>query len=638
MYYEPATARAVCRSRRTPLIIGLVNNMPDAALRATERQFCTLLSAASRNLVVQLKLFSLPEIPRSQDSLTHIDRYYEDIAELTEDPPDGLIVTGTEPRAGHLKDEPYWCSLSRLVSWTQDKTIPCVWSCLAAHAAVLHLDGIERYRLPRKLSGVFNCHINSTDHEILRGMPDEWCVPHSRLFGLPEDTLLSHNYNVVSWSPDTGADVFVRKADSLCLFFQGHPEYSSTALLGEYRRDVSRFLFGERESHPEVPRHYFNRSVEVELGKLRERALRSRDPELMREFAAIVARSTLQDPWSSTAAHIYTNWLLLLSEQRARGPSPTGCSESVIEPFGTFRGELAFAGKSRPTVTGAVHLGGLHAPNCAFQARSADGQTMASADRSRPFANGAVDFLGVPIHLLTMRETEARIVAAMREKRPIQHVAMNVAKLVHLKRDAELRKDVFGADLVSVDGMGILLGARLFRIRVPERVAGVDLMEIVLARCAQEGFRPYLLGARPEVLDKALKELGRRHPSLEIAGSHHGYFVAAEEANVVEAIRATQPDCLFVGMPTPRKERFMAKYRTTLAVPFVMGVGGSIDILAGHVRRAPIAWQRRGMEWLYRTWQEPKRMWRRYLVTNLAFTYMLAAAMSRRALGLGDPM
>jgi N-acetylglucosaminyldiphosphoundecaprenol N-acetyl-beta-D-mannosaminyltransferase len=248
-------------------------------------------------------------------------------------------------------------------------------------------------------------------------------------------------------------------------------------------------------------------------------------------------------------------------------------------------------------------------------------------------SNDVADFLGVSIHLLTMRETEARIVAAIREGRPIQHVALNVAKFVNLQRDVELQSDVFGADLVSVDGMGILLGARLLGIGVPERVTGVDLMEALLARCAREGFRPYLLGARPEVLDRALTELARRHPSLQVAGSRHGYFTIAEEAAVVDAICAAKPDCLFVGMPTPRKERFMAKHRATLGVPFVMGVGGGIDILAGHVRRAPTAWQRCGMEWLYRTLQEPKRMWRRYLVTNVAFARILAGAMSRKALG-----
>ncbi len=204
--------------------------------------------------------------------------------------------------------------------------------------------------------------------------------------------------------------------------------------------------------------------------------------------------------------------------------------------------------------------------------------------------------------------------------------------LSNCKRDEELRADVFGADLVGVDGAGIILGARLFGIRVPERVAGVDLMHNILALCAEQGYRPYLLGARPEVLETALNNLKQRHPQYRdrrqppwlLQGGprsrhHRGRFASA------------QPDCLFVGMPTPRKERFMARHRAALEVPFVMGVGGGIDILAGHVRRAPDFWQRNGMEWLYRVLQEPRRMWWRYLSTNLLYASILAKAAAAHA-------
>ena len=239
----------------------------------------------------------------------------------------------------------------------------------------------------------------------------------------------------------------------------------------------------------------------------------------------------------------------------------------------------------------------------------------------------AASFLGVPMHLLTMEQTLARVATAMREKRKLQHVALNVAKFVKLQSDDELRADVFGADLVGVDGAGIVLGARLFGIHVPERVAGVDLMHNVLALCAEQGYRPYLLGARPDVLATALARLQQKHPALSIAGSHHGYFKPAEEAEIVAQICAAKPDCLFVGMPTPRKERFMAAHRAELSVPFVMGVGGGIDILAEHVRRAPQFWQRNGLEWLYRVVQEPRRMWWRYLSTNVIYAGMLTRAL-----------
>lgn len=238
-----------------------------------------------------------------------------------------------------------------------------------------------------------------------------------------------------------------------------------------------------------------------------------------------------------------------------------------------------------------------------------------------------VRFLGVPLHPLTMEETVAAVAQAMRLRRPFQHVALNVAKFVKLRNDPELKADVQGADIVGVDGMGILVGARLLGLPVPERVAGVDLMDEIFRLCADEDFRPYLLGATPAVLDDAVAALARRHPDLTLAGYHHGYFSTTEEPGIVQDIRASGADCLFVGMPTPSKERFMARYRAELGVPFVMGVGGGIDVLAGHVHRAPLAWQRSGFEWLYRVLQEPKRMWRRYLTTNLAYAGILAGAL-----------
>ena len=196
-------------------------------------------------------------------------------------------------------------------------------------------------------------------------------------------------------------------------------------------------------------------------------------------------------------------------------------------------------------------------------------------------------FLGVKLHLLTMRQTVEHVMHAMRNRTPLQQVSLNVAKLMTLRHDSELASDLMQADLVSADGMGIVLGARLMGVHVPERVAGVDLMEQVLARCAEEGYRPYLLGARPEVLARAVDRLKQRFPGLHLAGFHDGYFTPLQEAGLVRKIRAAQPDCLFVGMPTPRKERFLARHRAALQIPFVMGVGGSLDILAGHVRRAP---------------------------------------------------
>jgi N-acetylglucosaminyldiphosphoundecaprenol N-acetyl-beta-D-mannosaminyltransferase len=240
--------------------------------------------------------------------------------------------------------------------------------------------------------------------------------------------------------------------------------------------------------------------------------------------------------------------------------------------------------------------------------------------------------MDVPIDLLTADETVERAVAAMTSKRLTKHVAINVAKLVYMQRDPELRRDVSDSHIVGVDGMGIVVAARLLGIRVPERVAGVDLMERVLETCAARGFRPYFLGARQDVLDRAAENAARRWPGLVFAGLHDGYFAPEREPEVVDRIRSSGADCLFIGMPTPRKERFLHRYSSELDVPFIMGVGGGLDVLAGHVSRAPQALQRAGLEWLYRIYQEPRRMWWRYLSTNVLFAGMLGRALIASAL------
>lgn len=233
------------------------------------------------------------------------------------------------------------------------------------------------------------------------------------------------------------------------------------------------------------------------------------------------------------------------------------------------------------------------------------------------------EFLGVPLHALTMEQTLALAAEAMQDRRPLHHTVVNVAKLVTMHKNAELYEDVAAADVINVDGAGVLWGARLFGVDLPERVAGVDIMERLFSVCAERGFRPFLLGAEQHVLDAVLERLRREHPGLVLAGMQHGYFSAAEEAEVVSAINASGADCLFVAMPTPRKERFLKQYRETLRPGFVMGVGGSFDVYGGKVARAPRLVQALGLEWLFRVLQEPRRLWRRYYETNTAYALML---------------
>jgi N-acetylglucosaminyldiphosphoundecaprenol N-acetyl-beta-D-mannosaminyltransferase len=236
------------------------------------------------------------------------------------------------------------------------------------------------------------------------------------------------------------------------------------------------------------------------------------------------------------------------------------------------------------------------------------------------------EFLNCPIDMLTMAETVEKAATSMRTRVRLQHVALNVAKFVNMRTNPILRDDVAGSDLVGIDGMGIVIAARWFGLPVPQRVAGIDLFREVLGVCAREGFRPFLLGATPEVLDKAASAIKTEYPSLQFAGLRDGYFKPEQEDEVVEQIVASKADCLFIGMPTPRKERFLARYRDRLGVPFIMGVGGSFDVVAGHVSRAPRLLQSWGMEWLYRVYQEPGRMWWRYAKTNTLFAIILIRA------------
>jgi N-acetylglucosaminyldiphosphoundecaprenol N-acetyl-beta-D-mannosaminyltransferase len=232
-------------------------------------------------------------------------------------------------------------------------------------------------------------------------------------------------------------------------------------------------------------------------------------------------------------------------------------------------------------------------------------------------------FLETPLHALTMAETLDLAEQAMTNREPLHHTVINVSKLVNMRANPVLAQDVSEADLINVDGAGVVWGARLFGVGVPERVAGVDIMEAMFRICAERGFRPYLLGAEAHVLDAVKKRLARDYPGFEIAGARDGYFSAEDEEGIILDINASGADCLFVALPTPRKERFLYRYRLVLRPYFIMGVGGSFDVYGGKVHRAPKWVQAIGMEWAYRVMQEPGRLWRRYWDTNRAYLKLL---------------
>jgi N-acetylglucosaminyldiphosphoundecaprenol N-acetyl-beta-D-mannosaminyltransferase len=248
-----------------------------------------------------------------------------------------------------------------------------------------------------------------------------------------------------------------------------------------------------------------------------------------------------------------------------------------------------------------------------------------------------VIFLETPVDVLTLEETLESINHAMAKGNPLRHVALNVAKLVKMRADSDLRQDVESADIIGIDGMGIVWGMRMLGTPVPERVAGFDLMGSVLKLCAERGYRPYFLGAKVDIVRGAVEKTMQKYPDLVFAGVHHGYFTALEEPQILADIERSNADCLFIGMPTPAKERFLARNGARLATPFIMGVGGSFDVLSGYMKRAP-RWARMwGLEWAYRIYQEPRRMWRRYATTNAQFLWLFSQALFKRMTSRKSP-
>ncbi|MGB6536083.1 MAG: homoserine O-succinyltransferase [Xanthobacteraceae bacterium] len=296
--------------------IGLINNMPDAALAATERQFAELIRAGARDTDVRLMLFSIAEVPRGETARQAMAARYRDVGELWNTTLDGLIVTGTEPKSKNLKDEPYWARLAQIIGWARESTASTIWSCLAAHAAVLACDGIERRPFAEKLSGVFDC-VPAQAHPIMRSVPLPMRIPHSRCNDLPERALAAAGYRILTRSRAAGVDMFARQDRGFHLFMQGHPEYEAGTLLREYRRDVGRYLRGKRRDYPAMPRGYFDEKATAVLDAFRARAREDRRSELFASFPAPRIEAGLSGSWRSSAIALYGTWLEYLKGRKA---------------------------------------------------------------------------------------------------------------------------------------------------------------------------------------------------------------------------------------------------------------------------------------------------------------------------------
>jgi len=234
----------------------------------------------------------------------------------------------------------------------------------------------------------------------------------------------------------------------------------------------------------------------------------------------------------------------------------------------------------------------------------------------------AITMMGCRIDNLSMEATLVRIEEFIRSGQPHQHVVVNVDKLVKASRDPDLRRIVNDCALVNADGMPVVWASRLLGKPLKERVAGIDLFEALMRRAGEKNWRVFLLGAREEVVSAVADTYRRRYPELAIAGWRNGYWTNEEEAQVAEQVRASGADLLFVAISSPKKEQFLGRWQGEMKIPFAMGVGGTFDVAIGRVRRAPRWMQRAGLEWFYRFLQEPRRMFRRYFIDDMAFVWL----------------
>ena len=209
--------------------------------------------------------------------------------------------------------------MAALTDWAQANTVSTVFSCLAAHAAVLHLDGVRRQPLPAKCSGVFA--MQAADHPLTRGQPAPLLTPHSRLNGLGETALAKRGYTILTRSDEIGVDAFVRDQGSFFLFLQGHPEYEAETLMLEYRRDLRRFLIGERPTHPGIPVGYFDPAVETALHDLAHKTARNPSIAALSDCAKILQAARPAPRWAASTDRLYANWLDLVAERAHASPA-----------------------------------------------------------------------------------------------------------------------------------------------------------------------------------------------------------------------------------------------------------------------------------------------------------------------------
>jgi N-acetylglucosaminyldiphosphoundecaprenol N-acetyl-beta-D-mannosaminyltransferase len=262
-----------------------------------------------------------------------------------------------------------------------------------------------------------------------------------------------------------------------------------------------------------------------------------------------------------------------------------------------------------------------------------DIEQVSTANRQPPIA--CCTIAGIPVHNLSEDETTEKIFELVKQGGSHYMAVVNAAKIVNARSDDGLRRILLNADIVTADGMSVVWASRLLGQSLKERVTGIDLFERLVSLAAERNLSVYFFGARDEAVLKVIEIFKGRLPNLRVAGGRNGYFTASENPAIVEEIKQSQADLLFVAMGSPAQEKWIAANLQQTGVGFALGVGGSFDHVAGFVRRAPLWMQQAGLEWLHRFLLEPHRLWRRYLIGNTRFVWLVLKQLLRQSIGEG---
>ncbi|MDH5354167.1 MAG: homoserine O-succinyltransferase [Gammaproteobacteria bacterium] len=295
------------------LHIGILNMMPDAALQSTERQFMRLVGSCNRIAQFHVHIFSFPEIPRDELAQKHIDQYYASFDQLKRDGLDALIISGANPVQSDITQEPYWEPLAKTVAWAKDNVCSVMCSCLATHAIVQQLWGLERYRLPAKRWGVYSNRVTNNRHPLTVNINTRFDAPHSHVYEVSSDQFKQAGLTVLAESEISNLHLGTSPDGFRFIFFQGHPEYDTISLLKEYKREVVRFINGVRNDYPDSPENYFNdAAIDLFKNYQQEVISASGNYENLRQFPEAQAIPLMDNTWTDTGKAIFNEWLGLV--------------------------------------------------------------------------------------------------------------------------------------------------------------------------------------------------------------------------------------------------------------------------------------------------------------------------------------